>query len=347
MEIITWQEYDELRAASMVTDEVSFERGGFDLSVRCLTSFSDDFYRQVQLRDGLWLDICDEVFYRDFGVLVEHEEFPALVSKFYLSGHHRVISPGGIADVPPNYLEQGGYHYLFHLPDIQETEQYFAGSRMHRLSIETDLTLLRSFTRGMDAIPQLLRPVLESDAAPRFHSPVGRVTFEMQQLVEQIWHTPYQGMVGRLYLESKALELIALQLHQLLVNERGTLNLPALKQGELDRIHQAKDILLQQQIDPPSLMELSQQVGLYHMKLKRGFQEVFGTTPFGYLREYRMELARQLLIDRASSIGSVAERVGYASQGRFASAFKRKFGITPSECRAGKLPTAKATTYQR
>lgn len=340
MEIITWQEYDELRAVSMATDEGSFDKGGFDLTVRCRTALSNDFYREVQLREGLWLNICDEVFYRDFGVLVEHEEFPALVSKFYLSGHHRVISPGGIADVAPDYLEQGGYHYLFHLPDIHETEQYFAGTRMRRLSIETDLMLLRSFTREVDAIPQLLRPVLESDAAPRFHSPGGRVTFEMQQLVEQIWNTPYQGMVGRIYLESRALELIALQLHQLLEKERGTLNLSSLKQREIDLVHQAKDILLQHQIDPPSLMELSQQVGLYHMKLKRGFQEVFGTTPFGYLRDYRMELARQLLSDCALSIGTVAERVGYASQGRFASAFKRKFGITPSECRAGKLPTS-------
>ena len=126
MEIITWQEYDDLRAVSMVADEVSFERGGFDLRARCLTSFSDDFYREVQLRDGLWLNICDEVFYRDFGVSGGHEEFPAVVSKFYLSGHHRVISPGGIVDVAPNYLEQGGYHYLFHLPDIHEIEQSFA-----------------------------------------------------------------------------------------------------------------------------------------------------------------------------------------------------------------------------
>lgn len=336
METITAKEYYDRWICGSVRDEVS----GFDLTVIHNTVWSDDYYREVQLRPGLWLDICDEVYYRDLAITGEHENFTALVSKFYLSGYHRVISPTGIVGVEPDYIEQGGYHYLFYLPNIEETEQSFAGTQMRRVRIEVDLQLLRSFIRSMDAIPPLLRPLLESDTAPQFHSPVGKISVQMQRSIGQIWQNPYQGLVGRMYLEGKALELIALQLNQLLEDERGKPIVPSLNSIEIDRIHQAKEILLQNQIAPPSLMELSQQVGLYHMKLKRGFQEVFGTTPFGYLREHRMELALRLLRDRSVRIGAIAEQVGYASQGRFANAFKRQFGITPSECRAGKLPTS-------
>jgi AraC family transcriptional regulator, transcriptional activator of the genes for pyochelin and ferripyochelin receptors len=340
MKVITEQEYYDLWIDNLVSEEVSHDRAGFDLTASCSDIWSDNYYREVKLRSGLSLDICDDVYHRDLAVICKHEQFTFVVSKFYLSGYHRVISPAGIVGVDSNYVEQGGNHYLFYLPNIEETEQSFAGTHMRRVRIEVDLMLLRSFVRGIDAIPQLLRPLLESDAAHRFHSPVGRISVEMQHIIQQIWQTPYQGMVGRIYLEGKALELIALQLNQLLENERGKPIVPSLDPIDLDRIHQAKEILLQNQIAPPSLMELSQQVGLYHMKLKQGFQEVFGTTPFGYLREYRLELAQQLLRDRALSIGIIAERVGYASQGRFTNAFKRKFGMTPSECRAGKLPTS-------
>jgi AraC family transcriptional regulator, transcriptional activator of the genes for pyochelin and ferripyochelin receptors len=342
MEIISGQEYYDRWIDSAVRDEVSGERSGFDLASSCSTIWSEDHYREVQLRPGLSLDICDEVYHRDLGVKCEHEEFTVLVSKFYLSGYHHVISPTGIVDVAPNYIEQGGYHYLFYLPNIEEMDRSFAGTQTRLVRIEVDLTLLKSFFRSMDSIPQLLRPLLENNPnAPQFHSPIGRITVEMQQLIQQIWQTPYQGVVGRMYLESKALELIALQIDRLLANEQGKAILPSLDPIEIDRIHQAKEILLHNHIAPPSLMELSQQVGLYHMKLKQGFQEVFGTTPFGYLREHRLELALRLLRDdRALSVGTVAERVGYASQGRFANAFKRKFGITPSECRTGKLPTS-------
>jgi AraC family transcriptional regulator, transcriptional activator of the genes for pyochelin and ferripyochelin receptors len=59
-------------------------------------------------------------------------------------------------------------------------------------------------------------------------------------------------------------------------------------------------------------------------------------TAFGYLHHHRMELARQLLLEGHLSVGAVALAVGYATQGRFAIAFKRKFGITPRDCRLGR-----------
>ena len=61
------------------------------------------------------------------------------------------------------------------------------------------------------------------------------------------------------------------------------------------RIHQAKDILIRQIDNPPSLLSLARQVGINDFKLKQGFRQVFGTTVFGYLHSHRMERAAQLL----------------------------------------------------
>ncbi len=47
--------------------------------------------------------------------------------------------------------------------------------------------------------------------------------------------------------------------------------------------------------NPPSLIELARQVGINECTLKRGFRQIFGNTMFGYLHDYRMEQARQLL----------------------------------------------------
>ncbi|MFE6076651.1 hypothetical protein ACFVQB_19470 [Paenibacillus sp. NPDC057886] len=46
---------------------------------------------------------------------------------------------------------------------------------------------------------------------------------------------------------------------------------------------------------PPSLLELSRLVGISDSKLKSGFKELFGTTVFGYLKEKRLDKARELL----------------------------------------------------
>ena len=102
-----------------------------------------------------------------------------------------------------------------------------------------------------------------------------------------------------------------------------------LKADDLERIYRARDILVQDLEQPPSLLELAQQAEMNDFKLKRGFRHVFGTTVFGYLHQCRMEKAQQLLETNADSIAQVAQTVGYASPSQFSAAFKRKFGISP------------------
>ena len=80
---------------------------------------------------------------------------------------------------------------------------------------------------------------------------------------------------------------------------------------------------------PPSLMMLAKLSGLNDYKLKRGFRQVFGSTVFGYLRTYRMEQARQLLLERKMTVSEVARSVGYSSLSRFSLAFKQQFGVLP------------------
>jgi len=94
--------------------------------------------------------------------------------------------------------------------------------------------------------------------------------------------------------------------------------------------------LLSRLENPPSLIELAQMVGVSDRTLRHGFQELFGTTVFGYLTSKRMEKAEQLLRSGKLSVTEVANSIGYSQPGNFAAVFKRKFGITPSECMLGK-----------
>lgn len=82
--------------------------------------------------------------------------------------------------------------------------------------------------------------------------------------------------------------------------------------------------------NPPSLLDLARQVGINDRKLKQGFRQVFGTTVFGYLHDYRMEQARLLLIEQKLAIALVAHTVGYSHLSHFATAFRKKFGVNPS-----------------
>ncbi|MEM9217854.1 MAG: AraC family transcriptional regulator [Cyanobacteria bacterium P01_F01_bin.150] len=146
-------------------------------------------------------------------------------------------------------------------------------------------------------------------------------------VLQSILYCPHHGSLRKLYLEGKALELIALYFDEL-TDVMDCQSATPLRRNT-DRLYEAKSILLQQMDDPPSLATLSQNVGLSERKLQQGFQNLFGKTVFGVLHDCRMEQARQLIEADQMSIGAIANSIGISHRGYFSTAFKRKFGTTP------------------
>jgi transcriptional regulator GlxA family with amidase domain len=66
-------------------------------------------------------------------------------------------------------------------------------------------------------------------------------------------------------------------------------------------------------------------------KLNRRFREIHRTTVFGCGRMLRMEKAWMMIETGALNVDKVALGSGYTCFGHFAGAFRKRFGITPSE----------------
>lgn len=82
-------------------------------------------------------------------------------------------------------------------------------------------------------------------------------------------------------------------------------------------------------------VSLAREVGLSERHLSRQFREAYGMSPRRYLTRVRMQRAASLLRTTRLGIEQVAQTVGYSSFATFDKLFKRAFGITPSEARAG------------
>jgi AraC-like DNA-binding protein len=135
-----------------------------------------------------------------------------------------------------------------------------------------------------------------------------------------------------MYLQAKVFELLVIQLDWLGQQQVEQISMRTTR----DRIYHARDILLADLEQTPTVPELAQQVGVSVGTLQRQFRTLFGTTVFGYLTDQRMKQAEQLLRQGHCSITEIAAIVGYSNPGHFAAAFKRKFGMTPYECLLGK-----------
>ena len=161
-----------------------------------------------------------------------------------------------------------------------------------------------------------------------WYTPLGSIAPNLELVLQQILNCPYTGSIQQVYLEGKALELIALQSAQFLQSGQPSLRHP-LKRSDIERIYQARELVTQHLDNPPSLLDLACAVGLNDCTLKRGFRQVFGTTVFGYIRQQRLTKARQLLQDTEMSVAEVTCLVGYMHPGHFAAAFRREFGVSP------------------
>jgi DNA-binding response OmpR family regulator len=104
-------------------------------------------------------------------------------------------------------------------------------------------------------------------------------------------------------------------------------------QAGLRLVYRAIDILRVEMRTPPSLRELAHRVGTNQSKLGREFQNHLGMSTFEYLREQRLARAQELLSSGDQQVQHIADAVGFRRTGDFATAFKRRFGVTPTEYR--------------
>lgn len=184
--------------------------------------------------------------------------------------------------------------------------------------------LLERYDASSATLTQMTRLAGERVATARLVS----LTAQAAGIVQGMFATRYTSGARTLFLESCVLGVLAAQLDAL--SGGGELGLSTRKAFDLRRIHRARDILDQRLSDPPSIASLARSVGVNDFKLKRSFKEVFGTTIFGYVRQQRMQRAAADLY-AGMQVCEAAAAVGYECPRCFADAFRRHYGILPSE----------------
>lgn len=152
--------------------------------------------------------------------------------------------------------------------------------------------------------------------------------------VEAMFSTPYTGSARTLFLESCALGLLAAQIDAAARVDAGPATMSSLVHG--GKLMAAREWLDAHLSDPPTIAMLSRIVGTNEFTLKRAFKETFGVTIFGYVRQRRMERAAAKL-HAGQSVSETAGDVGYECPRCFADAFRRHFGVLPSEITRGAL----------
>jgi len=149
-------------------------------------------------------------------------------------------------------------------------------------------------------------------------------------VLQEIINSNSNSSIRDLYVKGKVYELLSLHFQKeentdgeycpFLVDEQNVL-----------KIKKAKEIIISRMAEPPSLQELSAEIGLNLKKLKEGFKQIYGDTVYSFLLDYKMEHSRKLLESNQFNVNEVGLQVGYSTASHFIAAFKKKFGTTPKK----------------
>lgn len=219
-------------------------------------------------------------------------------------------------------LEEGHYFLLFQpFEDLPLNLSVAAGSNLqilalpisdlHRLILDESIGFSNSLLEGNNRIYQK-QPI----------------THFMQSVLKDLREKQIPVVFEKAWVKSQVMELLI----GYFLEQENKEQCPYLDHEEtLLKIKKAKNLLVFDLKTSPSLLELSEQVGLSEFKLKEGFKKVYGEPLHQYLIQHKMKKAHELLLKGQMKVKQIAIELGYNNPSHFISAFKKRYGKTPKQ----------------
>lgn len=224
------------------------------------------------------------------------------------------------------YTYTRGYHNLLFNPYCNETNTLVGSGDYRIFSVHFMPEHIKALFSNYTPELAMLAEKIDKGAPFVLHAQPHSLPAQSLAIFETFWNAPASTSMGKLYYDSRVLELLAHQCSAILQPPTQPLS-----RADLEKVHAAKDLLLQHLAAPPSFTALAKSCGLNEFKLKQYFRQVFNTTVFGYLQEARLARAKAMLVEGEQNISEIAYTLGYAHPQHFQRAFKKRFGITPGK----------------
>lgn len=248
---------------------------------------------------------------------------------FHMAGRLDTTFEGLSHDLPM----RPGKHNLVFSPEGGDTNRISANDSLEMFHISLDKTFFSNIIGCDDHWSERVQKNLLCNRPFSGIRGTANTTPRMQSLIREVKQCREGGALRNLMIQSKVLELLALQVEQF----RGPNQADGISAGDADKLHQLKYFLDMHFLEEHSLAELSRICLLNEFKVKKGFKELFGTTVFGYLRKLRMDYAEQQLLDSSYSVEEVSDLLGYEHAQHFSIAFKKYRGINPSSLKSRRI----------
>lgn len=309
---------EKIQSASLIeeTQQISYDFG--------IGSFREFYF------DGYHIGFGGANIFENLHVAVDdHQPFVSLL--FLIHGHFETRIEG-LSSMSGKRRFLSLEHNLMYTPNTEENIDVRKQQGLEIVSLSISKERFLELTMNNGRVMENMADMVAGGKAIFLNKKSNQpITSRMMMILDDIKHCQFNGGSKKLFLQSKVLELLALQCEQHERAQELKIATFSLSATDKEKIYHARDLLISHLEEPPSLQQLSRMAGLNEFKLKNGFKHVFSNTVFGYLNDHRMQHARKLILSQQQSLSEIADKLGFSSIQHFSSAFRKKFGVSPSK----------------
>ena len=254
-----------------------------------------------------------------------------------------IVYPVEIKQIQLHFVLKGGLRFSFnentYVLEAKEDQTLLLFNSQKALPISAELekdTQWLCLVLSIDGLHALFSehakiiPFLNTETQETKFYSQGELSPAMAIVVSQLMENRLHTALKNIYNKGKVYELISLYFNK--TEDTDLEQCPYLADDQnIRKIRQAKEIIVAEMNEPPTLEHLAKTIDLPLKRLKEGFKQLYGDSVYGFLFQHKMEFARKLLLSNMYSVGEIGLRVGYSTPSHFIAAFKKKYGTTPKK----------------
>ncbi|WP_127018624.1 helix-turn-helix domain-containing protein [Flagellimonas beolgyonensis] len=195
--------------------------------------------------------------------------------------------------------------------------------------------LRKRLNQGEELNKQLYNVFLDADHEKVF-AYYGSYNLKIADVMASLQKVKAKGMIWVMQIEGLVYQILSMHMIQHNKEVLGTRPQTSLLKRELKTIRSFAKKIEKHIAQDFSLEEISAETGLTQAKLQEGFKLLYNKTVTEFIRNARLEVARDLIANSELNISEVVYSIGFTSRSYFSKIFKEKFGISPSEFKNSK-----------
>ncbi|SHG24165.1 transcriptional regulator, AraC family [Salegentibacter echinorum] len=160
-----------------------------------------------------------------------------------------------------------------------------------------------------------------------FHQ--GNYSIKAADIMNEINAKDFTGFLRSVYLESKALEMLVIQIAQYEDDEDEGKLPQILRQSDIQKVDYVVKRIQGDMGSNLSVEMLAKEAGTNVNKLQEGFKYVYDLTVNKYMQHVKLQAAKEMLMTSDRNISEIVTAIGLNNRSYFSKIFKEKYGVNP------------------